>query len=593
MFLILARMSISSGTISDQYLPPIKGEIHPSSLFGDFRPGHFHAGIDIRTGGQTGAELYAASDGYLWRVATTFWGYGRVIYLMTTSGHVITYAHLSRFNPTLASEVYSKQVELSNYKVDLYFKPERFPIKRGDLIGYSGESGPGGPHLHYEVRTPDNRPINPLNGYLSIADNAPPIFSTLAIIRFGDRLDPGSVVKTSQFRCQQISAGRYGLSAEVSIFGRFGIEINAFDKIDGYYGKMGVYRMELFVDKKLIYAYCADTLDFDSFKQANYVRDYKLWWEKINSYKNPSQADGDYHNYYRLFRVPGDRQPTVKAAVADGYFSTNIEDEKDANKILPGKHDAVLKASDIYGNKAELSFVINIAESNQIPPRVKSNSETKGREGKRSQFDLFDGEVAAEITPNKLYYSETFSAIEIHTDRNGSSSILKEFEILPPYTFFKEPVLLKVLLENRSFPANKYCLGKSSGGNYTFCGNNLSDDSSAVSCKIGATGKFALLIDNISPKVTLIFPANGAQIKSKSQLVIRYRMTDNFSGIGREENLKLFLDDKWVPAEYDPDRNLIEFIPPTVLSKGKHTLHLSVSDQCGNKSEHQSIFFII
>ena len=139
MFLILARMSISSGTISDQYLPPIKGEIHPSSLFGDFRPGHFHAGIDIRTGGQTGAELYAASDGYLWRVATTFWGYGRVIYLMTTSGHVITYAHLSRFNPTLASEVYSKQVELSNYKVDLYFKPERFPIKRGDLIGYSGE----------------------------------------------------------------------------------------------------------------------------------------------------------------------------------------------------------------------------------------------------------------------------------------------------------------------------------------------------------------------------------------------------------------------------------------------------------------------
>lgn len=57
-----------------------------SANFGEMRPGHFHAGIDIKTDGAEGKPLVAVADGYVSRVSLGAYGYGRAVYLTLHNG---------------------------------------------------------------------------------------------------------------------------------------------------------------------------------------------------------------------------------------------------------------------------------------------------------------------------------------------------------------------------------------------------------------------------------------------------------------------------------------------------------------------------
>ena len=65
-----------------EYVYPVRGVSGACSAnFGEMRPGHFHAGVDIKTDGVEGKELVAVADGYVSRVVVTAGGYGRAPYL--------------------------------------------------------------------------------------------------------------------------------------------------------------------------------------------------------------------------------------------------------------------------------------------------------------------------------------------------------------------------------------------------------------------------------------------------------------------------------------------------------------------------------
>ncbi|HEX7585836.1 MAG TPA: M23 family peptidase, partial [Prolixibacteraceae bacterium] len=51
------------------YEVPVKIPIFLAGNFGELRPNHFHAGIDIKTQGKTGLPVYAAADGFISRIA--------------------------------------------------------------------------------------------------------------------------------------------------------------------------------------------------------------------------------------------------------------------------------------------------------------------------------------------------------------------------------------------------------------------------------------------------------------------------------------------------------------------------------------------
>lgn len=62
----------------EEYIYPIRDvEGLYSANFGEMRPAHFHAGIDIKTDGAEGKPLVAVADGYVSRVSLGAYGYGR------------------------------------------------------------------------------------------------------------------------------------------------------------------------------------------------------------------------------------------------------------------------------------------------------------------------------------------------------------------------------------------------------------------------------------------------------------------------------------------------------------------------------------
>ena len=97
----------------------------------------FHFGIDVST--PIGRPVVAPADGVA-LYASKRGSYGNVIVLDHKFGMMTRYAHLSRFNVRAGTRV-----------------------KRGDVIGYVGNTGrSNGPHLHYEIWVSD-RPTHPLN----------------------------------------------------------------------------------------------------------------------------------------------------------------------------------------------------------------------------------------------------------------------------------------------------------------------------------------------------------------------------------------------------------------------------------------------
>lgn len=100
----------------------------------------FHYGMDFSA--RKGTPIYATGNGVVKRADNRSSGYGKHIRIDHGFGYISLYAHLSKYNVRRGQRV-----------------------KRGDVIGYVGNTGRSvGPHLHYEIFK-DKKKINPLNFY--------------------------------------------------------------------------------------------------------------------------------------------------------------------------------------------------------------------------------------------------------------------------------------------------------------------------------------------------------------------------------------------------------------------------------------------
>jgi murein DD-endopeptidase MepM/ murein hydrolase activator NlpD len=100
----------------------------------------FHAGMDFTA--PTGTPIYATGNGKVIQADRKMSGYGNLVKIDHGYNYVTFYAHMSKINCKVGQKV-----------------------KRGDVIGYVGNTGlSSGPHCHYEVRKNGN-PVNPVNYY--------------------------------------------------------------------------------------------------------------------------------------------------------------------------------------------------------------------------------------------------------------------------------------------------------------------------------------------------------------------------------------------------------------------------------------------
>ena len=110
--------------------------IHPI-----YKTKKFHSGMDFS--GAIGTPIYATGNGKVVEVKNQK-GYGKSILIDHGFNYQTLYTHLNKYNVKV------------NQK-----------IKRGDIIGFLGNSGMStGPHLHYEIRK-NGKPIDPINYYFN------------------------------------------------------------------------------------------------------------------------------------------------------------------------------------------------------------------------------------------------------------------------------------------------------------------------------------------------------------------------------------------------------------------------------------------
>jgi murein DD-endopeptidase MepM/ murein hydrolase activator NlpD len=120
---------------SGRFIWPVNGPI--TGVFGEPRPGHMHAGLDIAA--PTGTPIRAADSG---RVVLMAWtgGYGNYTCVQHTSSLASCYAHQVRYGTSVGANV-----------------------SKGQVIGYVGNTGNSfGAHLHFEARV-GGSPVNPMN----------------------------------------------------------------------------------------------------------------------------------------------------------------------------------------------------------------------------------------------------------------------------------------------------------------------------------------------------------------------------------------------------------------------------------------------
>ena len=111
--------------------------IHPI-----YKTRKMHYGMDYSA--KVGTEIYATGDGIISKVKRSKRGYGNYVKINHGFGYETLYAHMSK-----------------------YIVKKGQKVKRGEVIGYVGNSGIStAPHLHYEVRK-DNKKINPVNFYFN------------------------------------------------------------------------------------------------------------------------------------------------------------------------------------------------------------------------------------------------------------------------------------------------------------------------------------------------------------------------------------------------------------------------------------------
>ena len=130
-----------AGQAESGFHPPLKIPMFLSGNFGEIRTYHLHSGIDIKTQGRIGHQVFSVDAGYVSRIKVQANGYGKSIYVTHPSGYTSVYGHLDRYRDDIAAYVKKIQYARKSHGIDLYLDAATFPLQKGEFMAYSGNTG--------------------------------------------------------------------------------------------------------------------------------------------------------------------------------------------------------------------------------------------------------------------------------------------------------------------------------------------------------------------------------------------------------------------------------------------------------------------
>ena len=526
--------------------PPLEIPLRYSGTYGELRPNHFHAGVDLKTQGREGFPVYAVEDGFLSRIKVDTGSYGKVIYLDHPELNKTTvYAHLNRFSPKIQSYIKGEQYLHQTYEIQRYLRPTQIPVKKGEIIGYSGNTGNSfGPHLHFEVRDrASEEPMNPFQFGLEAIDNDPPTIQGFYLYESEEPQVVTTLENRTMITLKTVKERiHYSATDTISVQGYYSFGIQSFDRLDLSSNKNGWYRLALKRNDSLI---------------------SELTIDRFNFTENPLiNRSIDYHFY----ETSNNRVLLTTKEVSNplGFFKSSPSTE--LFKAEVGKiDDWELTLSDYSGNTSSIDWT------------------TKGVEGVKKLNLPFGNSTINQSLNNQLLEAQLIAVENSIYSIEGLDFRLSgdTLSIQPKDVLVRNPLLLKII--------PKAIKQKPSWLSYAFLGqigkkgtNFIRKvESDTLSVTLRSTGDFYFAYDSIAPVITPRNFSSGQAINGYRYLEIEAE--DKETGIKSFEG---YLDGQWVLFEHEPKQNRFTFDTSDILLiPGVHTLEFEVEDLLGNKAK--------
>lgn len=569
LLLALAVTAAAQPVDTAKYAFPVR---HVAGLyaanFGEIRPAHFHAGVDIKTDGVEGKELVAVADGYISRIVVTPSGYGRALYLTLQDGSTAVYGHLSRFRDDLEACMQADRYGRSSNNVDLYFPKGRFPVHKGELVGYSGDTGSsGGPHLHFELRAAGSeRRINTVrSGMFRPKDTTPPLMLQLHYVQVDTVRGVALRSQPQSYNLVREAAGRYRTVQRdplpVGPRGYFIIEVS--DRRDGVSNTFGIWRLTARLDGEAIFEYRMDGFRYE---QARFS-------DAVSWYARKLQSRNEVIRLARLTGAPKEFYPTLRE---QGVVRT----EPNQTRTL------CIEAEDDCGNISTLTCTIR---GSAAPFRATADSTSlvlyPDRNNQVACGERLNARIPAGALYEALFYQPEELPQPVVTGTSGVAVLSPAVRILPAEVPLAKEVTIALRTEvPRPLRRQTVLAGYNPATKrLSYIGGSCAGDE--VTARTRTTGWIVAVADTLAPTIHPQFNEGADLTRSET---LRFRVSDNFAGV---ISGTLTIDGRWVPCDRLPMRGLIFHRFDGAPEHRTHTVHFTATDAAGNTARWEGTFY--